>query len=289
MAASAAQAQNTDCPIDSVVAKIVSIDPGGHMAMLTRGRATPQPVGVGACILYDDRLEVSPGDVATLWLAMGERHVGGAYDSVYLAPKSPAQPAKESITSFFGRLFGGFEAAKSTPATSRGGDLSCEAAGPDAPALAPLESLPPGNQRIGADNARLVVAWMPMPDPYSVRLELRDATGNIVARAETCRASHAALKLPAAPHANDRLRLDILDGRGGDLRYAIEVVAPDELPQPPVRGASDWLNGAWRLAAGGSEFALDGLTRLQSAPADALAARELSALFFDNRPLKFTP
>jgi hypothetical protein len=293
-----AVADDKTCPIDEVVAVVRLVAGDATKTHIKRARPDDgkdeksdarepddEHAKSDTCIRYGDRLEAGPEAVVTIETTKGKRHIGGSYDPEFQAPEASeavSPGAMSYIASLYHNLFS--RSGTSVYATGRGlGD--CQEAGEEALPLVPLDRLGQTHQEIGADLKEVVAAWKPSAPPRSVQATLREGNGVVIARADACGEAHVALPLrPGDLHPNDALTLEIVDGRGARLDYDLIVVEPKDLPAPPGSLPSQWLIAAWRLAAGPPETRLDSIARLQTAPPDALAARNISeAIWLDSK------
>jgi hypothetical protein len=275
LSAGLARADDSSCKFDSV-AMVLGID-GDRPAQIVRKDGKAEPATEGACINHGERLEAGVGVVVDLRTGQGERHVGGPYDPVFQAPLGPANGESPSASAYLETLFRGLlsHGGQPTPATGRE-SKRCSPANEAPQPLAPLSRLQQSHQKIGADLTTIIAAWKPSSAPHSVHVALNDPRGGLIAEAQTCRNAHVELSpLQGRLHLGDRLTLVIADA-GDKILYELSVVDPKDLPAPPVALSVPWLDAAWRLAAGPPDVLLDSLSRLQTAPADALGARSLS-------------
>jgi hypothetical protein len=268
-------ADQEKCPIEQVVGQIHMIAGDRSVIHLHRGRREI-PVAPNACILYGDRLVVGMSATVTIDSAKGSVVIGDDSEQEWQVPAAHGA-ASPSVTAFLDTLFHGVLTAARPHADylmSRG-LAPCPPSSNAAPPLQPLERLRHTEQQIGADLPVLGVAWAPSRERRDVAVRLTTSDGQVIANDHTCRDSHLFLPLPTAQlHAGDHLALEVTDKLGGALRYDISVIAPDELPRPPVPIADDWLVAAWRLAAI-PETRLDAISRIQGAQTDALVASRI--------------
>ena len=289
LGADMARADDSGCLFDRSAALVGRIDGDPKAAKIVRKGGRVETQIDGACINGGDRLEAGPGVVVDLHTGKGERHVGGPYDPAFEAPVDPVDRGSPSVSAsvsdYMTKLFPGLFTHVGSPVAAVGRESKrCSPADEPPQPLAPLSRLQQSHQKIGSDLTTIVAAWRPASGPHSVHVVVSDPGGRPIAEAQTCRNAHVALSpLQGRLHPGDRLTL-VIAGTGDKILYELSVVDPKDLPVPPVALSAPWLEAAWRLAAGPPDVQLDSLSRLQSAPADALGPRSLSeAIWSDSK------
>jgi hypothetical protein len=269
------------CAIDQVAGQVkwqagakreLRITAGGHAFT----------VSLPTCIEYGDHLQGpdhDPGIFVQVNTATESfDRVPLNEDSDWSVPQPSTPPVKGPWTQFLSVVWQGLTGPTtriSFYAAARAAS-ACPPAHGAPPPLAPVGRLSETNQRIGADLRAIVAMWQPSPEPRLVRAKLLRSDGSVMVQGATCRDSNVVLPLRSTDlHAGDSLVLQLTDTQGGSLRYTLAVVAPDSLPQPPVKPPQDWLVAMWRLAAMGADTRLDAIARVAKASETSFGAQRV--------------
>jgi len=292
MVAGAAFGQSAPkCPLQQQAGRIVWIDPPSESVSIRRGEETLN-VKLGGdvkpCLLFGDH--VSAGNaIVDLDMAKGLVKIGRYQDSAeYDVPaRQPVEVDRGILARAQSAIKRFFENDKfAQRGVARGAEVECgkSPAVSDRPrSLTALKRLSVGEQLVGSDLPRIVIAWNRNIGLEEVHLQVSDAAGRLVEERRVCGGGQLALTIPPGLRARgSTLVVTASHPRSSPLVWTLRFIEPSGLPVPTAGPTPSWMVGAWLFDEGRKEFQVDALSRLATGADEFLGASVLMSAVLSN-------